>query len=261
VAEVPDDVVEKATTMRVLFAEYVQHYGGMKALCEQAVENVLPGRTTNIRPGLIVGPRDRSDRFTYWPVRVANGGEVLAPGDGSDPVQWIDVRDLAEFTLDCAENGTMGVFSAITPAGWFTMAEMLHGIKAAMWTDAQFTWVSNEFLEENEVAAWVHMPVWIPAVEEYAGFHLVDTSKAVKAGLKFRPLADTTQATLEWVRSLEERRQASLGPDAVYPTPENREDQSIVKRRTGLSAKREAELLKAWHDREKQKTELPEQYD
>ncbi|MHC4080886.1 MAG: NAD-dependent epimerase/dehydratase family protein, partial [Planctomycetota bacterium] len=176
VVELTDEVVATMKTIR----ESLAHYGGMKARCERAAEAALPGRTTNIRPGLIVGPMDRSDRFTYWAVRVPRGGEVLAPGDGTDPVQLIDVRDLAEWIMHCIEYEITGVFNAISPAGRFTMAEMLYGIKGAFVTDARFT------------------PVWIPAVDEYAGFHLASTEKAVAAGLKFRPLADTARDTVAW---------------------------------------------------------------
>jgi 2'-hydroxyisoflavone reductase len=203
----------------------------MKALCEKAAEAAMPGRVTTIRPGLIVGPLDRSDRFTYWAVRVARGGEVLAPGDGTDPVQYVDVRDLATWILDCIEKPTIGVFNAITPAGRFNMAELLHGMKGALTTDARFTWVGADFLEAQEVEAWTHLPVWIPATGEHAAFHLVDTSKAVDAGLRFRPLAETARDTVDWF-------DRERGAGYEFGT-----------RGAGLSREREAELLKAWHDR------------
>jgi 2'-hydroxyisoflavone reductase len=227
VVELTDEVVATMKTIR----ESLAHYGGMKARCERAAEAALPGRTTNIRPGLIVGPLDRSDRFTYWAVRVARGGEVLAPGDGTDPVQLIDVRDLAEWILHCIEYVITGVFNAISPAGRFTMAEMLYGIKSAFVTDARFTWVDAEFLETQGVNAWTHMPVWIPAVDEYAGFHLASTEKAVAAGLKFRPLADTARDTVAWHN---EARPA---------------DYEFGNGRAGISSQREAEVLAAWHAR------------
>ncbi|MHC4103148.1 MAG: NAD-dependent epimerase/dehydratase family protein, partial [Planctomycetota bacterium] len=228
VVELTDEVVATMKTIR----ESLAHYGGMKARCERAAEAALPGRTTNIRPGLIVGPMDRSDRFTYWAVRVPRGGEVLAPGDGTDPVQLIDVRDLAEWIMHCIEYEITGVFNAISPAGRFTMAEMLYGIKGAFVTDARFTWVDADFLESAGVNAWTHMPVWIPAVDEYAGFHLASTEKAVTAGLKFRPLADTARATVAW-------------HDETRPA-----DYEFGNGRAGISSQREAEVLKAWHERE-----------
>jgi 2'-hydroxyisoflavone reductase len=210
--------------------EALANYGAMKALCEQAAEKAMPGRVTNIRPGLIVGPLDRSDRFTYWAVRVARGGEVLAPGDGSDPVQLVDVRDLAAWTLDCIEQRVTGLFNAISPAGWLDMAQMLYGIKGAFNTDARFIWVSPDFLTEQGVAAWTNLPVWLPGSGETAGFHLVSTEKAVRAGLKFRPLADTARDTVAW-------------HDETRPA-----DYDFGKR-AGLPREREAELLAAWRGR------------
>jgi 2'-hydroxyisoflavone reductase len=230
VAEVPAEVVEKATSMRTLFAEYLNYYGGLKALCEQAAEKVLPGKVTNIRPGLISGPGDPSDRFSYWPIRIERGGEVLAPGDGTDPIQIIDVRDLAEWIIHCIENSVFGLYSAVTPAGRFNMAEMLYGIKAALTTDARFTWVPEEFLDTFEIRAWAEMPMWVPAHGETAGFHLVKSDAAVAHGLKFRPLAVTAVDTVEWNKTRSEERQQNL--------------------RAGITAEREAEVLKAWHERD-----------
>jgi 2'-hydroxyisoflavone reductase len=234
VAQADPEWVAGVKTIRDALA----NYGAMKALCEQAAEAGMPGRVTNIRPGLIVGPRDRSDRFTYWAVRVYRGGEVLAPGDGTDPVQLVDVRDLAAWTLDCVEKRITGVFNAISPAGRFNMAEVLYGIKASFTTDARFTWVDADFLESKEVAAWTHMPVWIPAEGDYAAFHLVNTEKAVAAGLTFRPLADTVRDTVAW--SNDER-----GADYEFGE------------RAGISREREAELLAAWHAQDENR-EQPE---
>lgn len=228
VAECPDEFADNCETIRGSLA----HYGAMKARCEKAAEEAMPGRVTAIRPGLIVGPGDYSDRFLYWTVRTADGGEVMAPGDGLDPVQWIDARDLADWIIHCLENSITGTFNAISPPGLFTMAEMLHGMKGSVWTDAQFTWVSEEFLEENEIAAWGHMPVWVPRSEpEMAAFHLVKVQKAIDAGLKFRPLADTTAAAVKWHR-------------------ETRPEDYQWGARAGITPEREAELLTKWHERE-----------
>ena len=226
VAVVDDEWVAGITTIR----DSLANYGAMKARCEKAAEAAMPGRVTVIRPGLIVGPMDRSDRFTYWAVRVARGGEVLAPGDGSDPVQLVDARDLAYWILDCIEGPVTGVFNAISPKGQWTMAEMLHGIKGAFSTEASFTWVDAEFLERHEVEAWTNLPVWVPAEGEYAAFHVVSTEKAVAAGLKFRPLADTARDTVDWCN-------ASKGFDYDFGNG------------AGISREREAELLQAWHSR------------
>jgi 2'-hydroxyisoflavone reductase len=227
VAQATEEFVAGVKTIR----ESLANYGAMKALCEKAAETAMPGRVTNIRPGLIVGPMDRSDRFTYWAVRVARGGEVLAPGDGTDPVQLVDVRDLATWTMDCIEQKITGVFNAISPAGRFNMAEMLYGIKASFTTDARFTWVPADFLEAQEVQAWTDLPVWLPATGETAAFHLVSTKKAVAAGLKFRPLADTAKDTVAWHKA---------GRPADYEFDKG----------NGLTREREAELLRAWHARE-----------
>jgi 2'-hydroxyisoflavone reductase len=202
------------------------NYGGLKALAEKEAEKAFPGRTTIVRPGLIVGPGDNSDRFTYWPVRIAKGGEVLAPGNPTDPVQFIDARDLAEFTIRLVEQKQYGTFNATGPAHPLTMAEMLYGIKAVTTAGAQFRWVPAEFLEAQKIGPWMDMPVWIPPVGEYAGFGSRSIKRALDAGLTFRPLADTAQATLEWYETVSAERKA--------------------KPRAGLSAEREAEALAAW---------------
>jgi 2'-hydroxyisoflavone reductase len=229
VAVVDDEWVAGIKTIR----DSLANYGAMKARCEIAAEKAMPGRVTVIRPGLIVGPMDRSDRFTYWAVRVSRGGEVLAPGDGSDPVQLIDARDLAFWILDCIEGQVTGVFNAISPKGHWNMVEMLAGIKGAFDTAARFTWVDTEFLEKQEVSPWTHLPVWIPAKDEYAAFHLVSTEKAAAAGLMFRPLADTARDTVAWCNE-------AKGPDYEFG-----------EKGAGISSQREAELLRAWRARSK----------
>jgi len=202
-------------------------YGPLKALCEQSAERNLPGRTTVIRPGLIVGPLDRTDRFTYWPVRVKRGGEILAPGDGSDLIQFIDVRDLGEWIIHCIEQKVTGVFNADSQPGRLTMGKLLNGCLTVTGSDAELTWVDAAFLEEQGVQAWSDMPVWVPAQGEYAGFGQVSTAAAQAKGLKYRPLADTIGDTLAWFEEQPEERQAQL--------------------RAGISAEREAEVLAAWH--------------
>ena len=206
------------------------NYGPLKALCEQAAEQAMPGRTCNIRPGLIVGPLDRSGRFTYWPVRVQEGGEVLAP-DGPDiPTQVIDVRDLGEWVVYCAENGVNGVFNATSPPEQLTMGEMLTACKEVADSDAEFTWVTTGFLEEHEVSAWMDMPVWVPLEGEDAGHPFINVERAVQAGLTYRPIRETVRGTLDWWDMLgeEDRQRFGLG-------------------RAGISRERESELLQAWH--------------
>lgn len=173
-------------------------YGPLKALCEQAVEAALPGRALNIRPGLIVGPDDPTDRFAYWPHRVAQGGEVLAPGAPEGGTQFIDVRDLAEWTVRMLEQGTAGVYNATGPARSLTLGEVLETCRAVRSSDARFTWVDEAFLLEQGVQPWSELPLWVPEDEEHAGFDSVNVARAVRDGLTFRPLTDTVRATLAW---------------------------------------------------------------
>lgn len=206
-------------------------YGPLKVLSEREAEKWFPGKSLIIRPGLIVGPGDESDRFTYWPVRVARGGEVLAPGNPTDPVQFIDARDLAEWTIRMVEKGTTGVFNATGPKQKLTMGGMLDGIKAAINPEARFTWADAKFLEEQKVSPWSDMPVWVPPVGDSAGFALISIKRALDKGLTFRPLSDTARATLDWFKQQPAERQAKL--------------------RAGITAEREKELLAAWHARQK----------
>ena len=206
-------------------------YGPLKAASEREAEKWFPGRTTVIRPGLIVGPGDRSGRFTYWPVRLSRGGEVLAPGTGHDAVQFIDARDLAEWTIRMTETRTFGTFNATGPAGELTMAEMLGGIRGAFdGTDpVRLTWVPAEVLAEHNVRGWSHLPVWVPPRPDNAGFARVSIARALNSGLTFRPLAATSRDTLAWFRSLPADVQADVGGP--------------------LTPDRETEVLRAWHAR------------
>jgi 2'-hydroxyisoflavone reductase len=198
-------------------------YGLTKALSEDICHAAFPGRTTVVRPGLIVGPGDPTDRFTYWPVRIDEGGEVLAPGNPEHASQVIDQRDLTEWIVRLAEDGTTGDFNGTGPASRMSMAEMLYGIRAITSAPVRFTWVSEDFLEANEVRPWGDLPAWIPG--DALGY--VNVDRAIAAGLTFRPLAVTALDTLEW--------------DKTRP-PEER-----AERRAGMSREREAELLKQWH--------------
>jgi 2'-hydroxyisoflavone reductase len=201
-------------------------YGPLKALSEKEAETQFPKETTVIRPGLIVGPGDETDRFTYWPVRLARGGRVLAPGDGADPVQIVDARDLAEWTIRMAEARTLGTFNATGPKHPLQMKEMLTGIAAAIHADAQLLWVPTDFLESEKVEAWSDMPVWVPARGETAGFAKRSIAKALAAGLTFRPLDATAADTLAWFKQQPAERQAKL--------------------RAGLTPAREEEVLSKW---------------
>jgi len=214
-------------TSQTLRASNFALYGPLKALSEAEAEKWFPGKTLIVRPGLIVGPGDESDRFTYWPVRVARGGEVLAPGNPSDPVQFIDARDLAEWIIRMAEQGTVGTFNATGPKSKLGIGEMLNGIKKATKSDAQFTWADADFLAAQKIAAWSDMPVWVPPRGDEGGFSTISIKRALDKGLTFRPLGDTTQATLDWFRKQTAERQSKL--------------------RAGITAEREKEVLAAWH--------------
>jgi 2'-hydroxyisoflavone reductase len=208
-------------------------YGGLKVLCEQAARSAMPDRTTVIRPGLIVGPMDRTDRFTYWPVRVSRGGEVLAPGAPDQGIQFIDVRDLMSFTLKCIEEQRFGVYHCTGKADAVTTGKLLTQSLEASESDAQFTWMPSDFLQEQEVVPWQEMTCWLPADGEYAGFGSVDVSRAMKAGLGFRPLKSTIEDTLEWWST----------------QPENPEGPR-TELRAGIAPEKEEKVLAAWHARE-----------
>ena len=204
-----------------------KYYGALKALSEKAADKAMSGRAWIIRPGLIVGPEDKTDRFTYWPVRVAKGGEVLAPGDGGDPVQYIDVRDLAVWIVLGVERDLTGTYNATGPAKKLTMKAMLDGIKKGTGGDARFTWVSTEFLEAKKVAPWSDLPVWVPSRNGEEGFAQINCAKAIAAGLTFRPVSTTAADTLAWYKTLPEDRRGKL--------------------LAGIGADKERELLAAWH--------------
>jgi 2'-hydroxyisoflavone reductase len=176
-------------------------YGPLKALCEKAVQDALGTRAFIVRPGLLVGPHDPSDRFTYWPARVARGGEVLAPEKPEAPIQIIDGRDLADFIIQLIEGHAFGIYNATGPEYELTMGRLLETSKQVSGSDAQFKWASVDFLKQNNVQSWSDMPVWIPADEEGLGAARVDVSKAIQAGLRFRPLEATVRDTLAWART------------------------------------------------------------
>jgi 2'-hydroxyisoflavone reductase len=199
-------------------------YGPLKAKCEEEAEKAMPGRVLNIRPGLIVGPYDPSDRFTYWPTRIAQGGEIIAPGNGDQKVQFIDVRDLAEWIVRMVESRKTGTYNATGPKDSLTMESLLEECKVSLNSDANVTWVSEEFLEQHEVQAWIDLPLWIPQSKQWPGFQTINCQKAISDGLIFRPLSGTIRDTFQWDtgRSTEKERRA------------------------GLTREREEELLLAW---------------
>jgi 2'-hydroxyisoflavone reductase len=211
-------------TLEAMKASGYKTYGPLKALSEREAEKWFPGKTLIIRPGLIVGPRDETDRFTYWPVRIDRAGDVLAPGSPNDPVQFIDARDLAEWTIRMAENRETGIYNATGPAKALGIGEMLGGIKAALKSNAMFTWVSEDFLTRQKVEPWSDMPVW---TGKESGLARAKIDRALTKGLTFRPLAETARDTLTWFKSLSQDRQSHL--------------------KAGLPPEREAEVLNAWH--------------
>jgi 2'-hydroxyisoflavone reductase len=196
--------------------EEMETYGPRKAECERIVAEAFPGRSLIVRPGLIVGPHDPTDRFTYWPVRMARGGEILAPGPPEHRVQFVDARDLAPFIVRLVEDGRTGVFNATNEG--VPMGELLAG--------ARVTWVTDAFLLEQGVGEWMELPLWL-ADPDWIGMHHADVSRAVAAGLAFRPLAETVRDTAAWAAT----RANGCEPEA------------------GLAPGRERELLEAWRAR------------
>ena len=217
----PDAMKETNVTLR---ANNFALYGPLKAMSEAEAEKWFPGRTLIIRPGYIVGPGDESDRFTYWPVRVERGGEVMAPGTPNDPIQIIDARDLAEWTIRMVEQGATGPFNAVGPKSRLGMGKMLNVIKDTTNSDARFTWVDDNFLKEQKIID--DIPIWTSTKGTEIGYSTMNIHKAVSHGLTFRTLADTTKATLEWFRVQPPARQSRM--------------------RAGIPAQREAEVLAAW---------------
>jgi 2'-hydroxyisoflavone reductase len=211
VRELPDPTIEEVTG---------ETYGGLKALCERAVEETMPGRVLNVRPGLISGPHDPTDRFTYWPRRVAAGGEVLAPDHEERKVQYIDVRDLASWIVKMLEERRTGTFNAAGPDYELRMGRLLEECEAV--AGAEPVWVSEDFLEKNGVEPFTELPLWVP--RKYAAMLAVDCSKAIEAGFAFRPLSETIEDVLDWDRATGAGREPAAG----------------------LRPEREQELLRAW---------------
>jgi 2'-hydroxyisoflavone reductase len=199
--------------------EDYSNYGALKVLCERAVAETMPGRHTLVRPGLIVGPHDPTGRFTYWPHRIARGGEVLVPSPPEQNVQFIDVRDLADWLIDLSERKVAGTFNAINEGvSWQTLAETCRDVAGG---DATFTYVDGDYLLEQGVGEWMELPLWLQDAEA-AGMHRTDVSRAIEAGLTFRPLTETVRGTL---------------------------DEAETTDNAGMAAEREVEVLAAWKAR------------
>ena len=215
-----------AETQATLRADIEGLYGPLKALSEAEAHKQFGERVTIVRPGYIIVPRDETDRFTYWPHRVAQGGEMLVPGDGSDPIQVIDGRDLGEWMIRLAEAGTTGAFNAVGPEKPLTTTAMLKSLERVTGGKPTYTHVSPEFLEQRKV----ELPIWVSDDGgPYAGYGAVSHARAIQAGLTFRPFETTVKDLLAWFRSLPAERQAKLN--------------------AGITREQEAALLKEWHAR------------
>jgi 2'-hydroxyisoflavone reductase len=228
VEEVP---AEKLAALEAIVPEgpvtaihYGAMYGGLKALCERAATEAMRGRTFIVRAGLIVGPFDYTDRFTYWPSRIARGGEVLAPGDPSALQRFIDVRDLSAWIIASIEESRTGTYNATGPDYDLTMKQVLEECRTVSGSDARFTWVDDDFLVARGADPWTGVPLWVPRALSPAWFR-VTFRRAMDAGLCYRPLADTIRDTLAWDQS----------------RPPDRE------RLGGLTSAQERDLLSAWH--------------
>lgn len=195
-------------------------YGGLKVLCERAAEEAFPGKTLILRPGYIVGPYDRTDRFTYWPWRVNLGGEMLAPGEPTTPLQFIDARDLAAFTLTAIEKGETGTYNCCGPDNALTWGEFLSACRDTLGSDVEFNWVSEDFLLEQGITGQ-DVPLWPPT--ESRGLLMTDNSKAIADGMTFRPISETIRDTFQW-------------------------SQTISQLSVGLSLDKEADLLRGWRE-------------
>jgi len=222
--------LEDPTTEDYLTIGQVNTYGGLKALCEEVVREAFPDAYANVRPGLIVGPHDPTGRFTYWPLRLAGGGDVLAPGDPARRVQFIDVRDLANWIVLVAEKQSSGTFNATGPEPPVTMGGLLETCNEIGGAEARLVWVDERFLLEQEVGAWMELPLWVSEADTW--FLQADVSRAVAAELRFRPVEETVRDTLAWARQ--------TGAGLVTPGQIGS---------AGLDPQREAELLEAWSRR------------
>lgn len=191
-------------------------YGPLKVLCEQAVESVFGDRALIVRPGLIVGPHDPTDRFTWWPVRVARGGDLLAPGRPERTIQFIDARDLGAWMIRLMEKGASGPYNATGPETPVTMSDLVEACVAASASGAHPIWVPDEFLLSQGAGPWMELPLWIPESDEsLRGILDVDVSKGVAEGLSFRPVDEIVRDTLSWARtrSKDHQWQAGIDPD------------------------------------------------
>lgn len=216
--ELQDETVEEVTG---------ETYGPLKALCEKRAAAELDAENlTILRPTYICGPGDKTDRFSYWPVRTLRGGDMLWPGSRADRTQIVDVRDFANFTVDCVEQRIAGVYNTVTPAGAYTMGELHDDCLAVAASDMHATWVNGDFLDKQKLLEGREIPIWAPPAGEYANVAMINGEKAAAAGLRNRPVRETARDIIAWWRTLPEERTA--------------------KPRAGLAPEREAEVLQAF---------------
>lgn len=200
-------------------------YGVQKAECERVVRKLFGDRILIVRPGLIVGPFDPTDRFTYWPERVSQGGEILAPGKPDKLIQFIDVRDLADWIIKMVESHEVGTYNAVGPSTAVTMGEFLEICRTVCNNDARFTWVDECFLVSEGVGEWIELPFWLRETEDYLGFLRIDGTRSYTKGLSTRSIYETVSDTLRWSR-----------------------ERGLGGRKAGLERAREQELLTKWHN-------------
>ena len=217
------------------------NYGGGKALCEKAAETAMPGRVTNIRPGFIAGPRDTSGRFIYWPVRASMGGKMIVPGTPVDPIQLIDVRDLADWIIHCIENNAVGVYNATGPEKELSMKSFVEGVRKGVDSEVSFTWLTNDFLDSKGIHD--QFPLYAPPTGQTAGFHRANISRALAKGLKFRLVTDTAKATLDWYKTLSSDIQGRVAPQ--FAQRPNEEAWLATEKR----------LLESWGERERKQAQ------
>lgn len=250
-----DETAEVKTLDDLATEEVSKAYGPLKAACEVVCEAGMPGRVTNLRAGWIVGPLDPTGRFTYWPSRLADGGEVLAPGDGSTPIQLIDARDMAAFIIAAIENTTVGTFNVFGPSNYpeiqLTMKQLIEACNQAAGNNAMLTWVDAEFLTAHEVTPWSELPGWLPASRATAGFGRRSNRRAVEAGLKLRSVVESARDTLAWIASPDlELWVAGTEPfGSVAMMTRTEESKRKAIHGAGLARDKEAHVLAAWRAR------------
>ncbi len=229
--EKPNDIGSPTGVLANLDQEEITNdsYGPMKALCEQYVRDAYGARSSIVRPGYIVGPLDPTDRFTYWPVRVAQGSDMAAPGTPADPIQIVDVRDLVAFMLDLVDRRVDGYFNAVTPPGAVTMGQLMDSSLRVSGADTKITWIDEDFLAANLKPEEMNFAPWSPMKGAEAGGSLTGISHSLKEGLRSRPLDEIVRDTLAWHETRPAERKAAL--------------------RSGFKPEQEAAILALWRAR------------